>query len=287
MNWFDEALHDEWSGQGYTQRFEVTRTICEVSTGHQKLVIFETPRFGRVLALDGVIQTTEADEFCYHEMLAHVPIFAHGKVRDALIVGGGDGGVLREVLRHDGIGSATLVEIDDTVINVCREHMPGLSDGAFDDPRCTTRIADGAAFVRDTDRRFDVIIVDSPDPIGPAEALFTPEFYADCRHCLRENGILVTQSGVPFLQPEELGSVHRSLGSVFSDATFYLTVVPTYVGGYMTLGWASDRSEPREIELEELAERVGRTGLSFKYYSPSIHRSAFALPPFIAGILEA
>ena len=100
LNWFDEALHDEWSGHGYTQRFEVTRTICEVSTGRQKLVIFETPRFGRVLALDGVVQTTEADEFCYHEMLAHVPIFAHGEVRDALIVGGGDGGVLREVLRH-------------------------------------------------------------------------------------------------------------------------------------------------------------------------------------------
>ena len=287
MNWFDEALHDEWSGQGYTQRFEVTRTICEVSTDHQKLVIFETPRFGRVLALDGVVQTTEADEFCYHEMLTHVPIFAHGKVRDALIVGGGDGGVLREVLRHDSISSATLVEIDDTVIKLCREHMPSLSDGAFDDPRCSTRIEDGVAFVRDTDRRFDVIIVDSTDPIGPAEVLFTPEFYANSRRCLRENGILVTQSGVPFLQPEELRSVHRSLGSVFPDATFYLTVVPTYVGGYMTLGWASDRSETREVELEELAERVGRTGLSFKYYSPSIHKSAFALPPFIAGILEA
>ena len=287
MNWFDEALHDEWSGQGYTQRFEVTRTICEVSTDHQKLVIFETPRFGRVLALDGVVQTTEVDEFCYHEMLTHVPIFAHGKVRDALIVGGGDGGVLREVLRHDSISSATLVEIDDTVIKLCREHMPSLSDGAFDDPRCSTRIEDGVAFVRDTDRRFDVIIVDSTDPIGPAEVLFTPEFYANSRRCLRENGILVTQSGVPFLQPEELRSVHRSLGSVFPDATFYLTVVPTYVGGYMTLGWASDRSETREVELEELAERVGRTGLSFKYYSPSIHKSAFALPPFIAGILEA
>jgi spermidine synthase len=283
VTWFDEALHDGVVNQGYMQRFEVTRVVWQKKTDFQNLIIFENPLFGRVLALDGVVQTTEADEFIYHEMLAHVPIIAHGTVRRVLIIGGGDGGVLREVLRHDGIERATLVEIDGTVIDVCREHLPGLGAGAFDDPRAKVVIADGVRFVAETDADFDVIIVDSTDPIGPGDVLFTTDFYADCKRCLTPGGVLVTQNGVPFLQPDEATTTWRRLAPLFADAGYYVIAVPTYIGGLMTLGWATDDETLRQLPEETVAARA--TGLETRYYAPAVHVASFALPPFITGLM--
>ena len=285
MKWFDEVLHDDLLNQGYSQRFEVSRIVCERKSEFQHLMIFETPVFGRVLVIDGVVQTTEGDEFCYHEMLAHVPMFAHGRAANVLIVGGGDGGVLREVLRH-GVEKATLVDIDRSVIDVCREHMPSLSAGAFDDPRSELVIGDGVRFVAESDRVFDVVIVDSTDPTGPGEVLFSQQFYADCKKRLSPGGVLVTQNGVPLLQAQEVRDTYRRLKPLFADAGFYLTVVPTYVGGAMTLGWATDDRGLRNLGEDVIAGRFATAGFATRYYTPAVHVGAFALPPFITALMN-
>lgn len=285
-DWYDEQLYDGVTHKGYTQSFKISKVVFREKTDFQDMIIFETPYFGRVLALDGIIQTTERDEFCYHEMQAHVPILAHGSVKKVLIIGGGDGGVLREVLRHKSIEKATMVEIDRTVVDLCVEHMPSLSDGAFDDPRAELIITDGLKFVAETEERFDVIVVDSTDPIGPGEVLFSQAFYKDCKRCLTEGGILVTQNGVTFFQPEEVTDTHGRLSPVFTDAGFYVTVVPTYVGGFMTLGWATDDKSLRDVPETVLAERFAASGIATRYYTPAIHRAAFALPAFIVSEMK-
>jgi spermidine synthase len=276
---FVERLHKE-----YTQLFTVERVIYRERTEHQDLVIFENAVFGRVLALDGVVQTTERDNHVYHEMLAHVPILAHGKAGEVLIIGGGDGGTLREVVKHD-IARATLVEIDPGVIELSRKYLPALSDGAFDNARTDVAIADGFAYVRDTDRRFDVIIVDSTDPIGPGAVLFTSEFYQACKRCLTEGGVLVTQNGVPLMQPDEVATSHHRLGALFADTSFFLAYVPSYIGGAMTCGWASDDPGLRRLTEADLAPRYERAGLSTRYYSPAVHVAAFALPPELQALI--
>ncbi len=287
MNWFEETLYAEWRDQGYAQRFRITDLVYQEKSEHQDLVIFDTPMFGRVLALDGIIQTTENDEFIYHEMMAQVPLFGHGAAKRVLIIGGGDGGVLREVLRHKDVELACMVEIDRSVVDLCREYMPSLSAGAFDDPRCDLVIADGCKYVADTDDRFDIIIIDSTDPLGPGEVLFTEQFYADCRRCMTEGGVLVTQNGVPFTQPEEVTNSAKRLGTVFKDVSFYATVVPTYIGGTMMLGWASDNADLKSVRAEELRRRVEASGIKTRYYSADMHKAAFSLPPYVMELMKA
>ncbi len=280
MTWFEETLHAD-----LRQRVRVSRVLHRDKTEHQDLIIFENPLLGRVLALDGVVQTTEADEHIYHEMLAHVPILGHGRVEEVLIVGGGDGGMLREVLKHGGI-AATLVEIDPGVIALCREHLPGLSRGAFDDKRAEVVIADGAVFVAETGRRFDVIIVDSTDPIGPGEVLFGAAFYAGCKRALKPGGVLVTQNGVPFVQPEVIRARRERLSPLFADVAFYAAPVPTYNGGFMAFGWASDDPDPRRTPVETLTSRYADAGLETRYYNPELHKGAFALPNDIRALIR-
>jgi spermidine synthase len=285
LNWFNEELHDRILGNGYTQRFQVSRVIHREKTDFQELAIFDNPAFGRVLALDAIVQTTERDEFIYHEMLVHVPLLAHDRARRVLIIGGGDGGVLREVLRHP-VDHATMVEIDGRVIDLCREHLPGLSAGAFEDPRARVLVDDGIKFMADTTETFDAIIVDSSDPVGPNEVLFTDAFYADCRRRLNPGGVLITQSGVPFLQRGEVIDGYKRLQPHFADVGFYVIAVPTYVGGFMTLSWASDDTDLRHRSESVLAERYVAAGLETRYYSPAVHRGAFALPPYISGLMD-
>jgi len=284
VTWFTEALYADPSHGGYAQTFHVSRELVRRKTDFQELVIFDNPYHGRVLALDGIIQTTERDEFVYHEMLAHVPLFAHGSPKRVLIVGGGDGGILREVLRHP-VENATLVEIDGAVVDLCREHLPGLSAGAFDDPRTRLIIGDGIRFVAETAETFDLIIVDSTDPVGPGEGLFTEAFYGDCKKRLTPGGVVVTQNGVPHFQPEELARSGRRLRPHFADVSCYLAVVPTYVGGFMAMGWATDDVGLRKLTEAELAPRFARAGFSTRYYSPAVHAAAFALPPFIGKLM--
>jgi spermidine synthase len=275
--WFSETLHP-----GFQQRFEISKVLFRSQTELQDLVIFENPHFGRILALDGVIQTTERDEPCYHEMLAHVPILAHGAAKEVLIIGGGDGGALRDVLKHDTVDRATMVEIDRSVVDMCAEYMPTLSDGAFDNPRADIVIADGVKYVKETDRRFDVIIVDSTDPIGPAIPLFSDAFYADCRNILTEDGVVVCQSGVGFVQPDEAQDTYRRLDRLFADAALYLTQVPTYAFGYMTLGWGANSDRVRKTDAATIQARFAAAHIETKYYTPGIHAGCFSLPAYMA-----
>lgn len=274
--WFSETLHP-----GFQQRFEISRILFREQTELQDLIIFENPYFGRILALDGVIQTTERDEPCYHEMLAHVPILAHGAAKEVLIIGGGDGGALRDVLKHRSVDRATMVEIDRSVVDMCAEYMPTLSDGAFDNPRADIVIADGVKFVKETDCRFDVIIIDSTDPIGPAIPLFSDGFYTDCRNILTEDGIVVCQSGVGFVQPDEAQETYRRLDRLFDDSALYLTQVPTYAFGYMTLGWGANSGVARATDAATIKARFDAAQIETRYYTPGIHAGCFNLPAYM------
>lgn len=276
MSEYQETLYE-----GYGQRFRMEKLLHEVRTDHQHLVIFQNPVMGRVMALDGVIQTTEADEFIYHEMLTHVPILAHGAARRVLVIGGGDGGMLREVARHPGVEHITMVEIDATVVDMCKEFLPNHSNGAFDDPRLNLVIDDGMRFVSTTQERYDVIISDSTDPIGPGEVLFTENFYQACHRCLNEGGILVTQNGTPFMQREGVQTTASRLRGLFADWHFYHAAVPTYIGGVMTFAWGATRPDYRKLSLDVLRARYAGSGIVTRYYNPEIHLGAFALPQYV------
>ena len=280
MTWFDEQLHG-----AHRQGLKVDAVLYDSETEHQRLQVFQNPQFGRFLTLDGVVQTTEGDEFIYHEMMAHTPIIAHGNARRVLIIGGGDGGMAREVLRHDAVEHVTMVEIDAGVVEFSKEYLPTLSAGAFDDQRLNLVIADGAEFVKTSKDRFDVIIVDSTDPIGPGEVLFTDTFYGRAKRLLNDGGIIVTQNGVPFMQGEELTNTMRAFRALFADATCYLATIPTYAGGPMAFGWGTD-GDARATPLEVLEGRFAASGVTgLRYYTPEVGQAAFALPGYVKALM--
>ncbi len=280
--WFPERLHPHSS-----QHYEVDEVLYRGNTGFQDLVIFRNSKFGRIMALDGVIQTTEGDEFVYHEMFAHVPILAHGQAKRVLIIGGGDGGLAREVLRHKSVEHVTEVELDRGVVDAAIQWLPKIEGGAYKDPRMNLIIGDGAKFMAETEEKFDAILVDSTDPVGPGLVLFSREFYANCHRCLTERGILVTQNGVPFMQGDELTSSVGHFRALFADGACFLIAVPTYVNGFMALGWASKDASARNISRGELERRFQAAGLAggTKYYNPEIHLGAFALPEYVRKLL--
>ncbi|MBV7393379.1 polyamine aminopropyltransferase [Mameliella sediminis] len=277
--WMREQLH-----RHYAQGFTVDKLLYDSETDHQRLRVFENGSFGRILTLDDVIQTTEGDNFIYHEMLTHVPILAHGAARRVCIVGGGDGGMAREVLKHSSVNHVTMVEIDAGVVEFSKEYLPMLSQGAFDDPRLELVIADGAEFMKTTQGGYDVIIVDSTDPIGPGEVLFTDTFYGHAKRALTPGGILVTQNGVPFMQGDELTNTMRAFKALFADASCYMATVPTYAGGPMAFGWGTD-SEARQVSLPDLQARFAASRLAPDYYTPEVHKAAFALPGYVLKLM--
>jgi len=282
LPWFSETLHD-----GFRTSIQVRRVRFDNETAHQRLVIADSVAFGTLVMLDGITQLTTSDEFVYHEMLSHVPILAHGAVREVLVVGGGDGGMIEEIFKHASIEHVTMAELDAGVIELARIHLPDLSRGAFDDPRLEIAIGDGRDFVATTTGRYDLIIVDSTDPIGPGEALFTETFYADCQRILRSGGVLVTQNGVPFFQAAELTRTMRAFAGLFADATCYLAAVPTYVGGFMAFGWGTDDASLRRVPVATLETRFAAAGFETRYYTPEVHLASFALPRFILDIVSA
>ncbi|MEZ5472758.1 MAG: polyamine aminopropyltransferase [Marinicella sp.] len=271
-----ESLYPSW-GQAY----QPDEVLFESQTGHQHLVIFNNQQWGTVMMLDGVVQTTEKDEFIYHEMMTHVPLLSHGNPKRVLIIGGGDGGILREVTKHASIEHITQVEIDQAVIDMCVQYLPKHSNGAFEDSRVNIIIDDGVNFVSECDQQFDVIISDSTDPIGPGESLFTSKFYQGVQSCLAEDGIFVAQNGVSFMQLDEVTTTQKRLSPHFEDVTFYSAAVPTYVGGIMTFAWASQNPNIRAFDVAALAEKAQQAGLTTRYYNAAIHQASFALPQYI------
>jgi spermidine synthase len=281
--WYRETLHEK---DGLATEYRVSQVLFDSATPHQRLIVVDTDRVGRLVALDGATQVTMGDEFVYHEMMAHVPLLAHGAAEDVLIIGGGDGGLAEEVLKHGNVKRLVMVEIDAGVIDFARTHLAELNRGCFDDLRLKLVIGDGKDYAASASAAFDVILVDSTDPVGPGEVLFTRSFHGDCKRLLKPRGILVTQNGVPFLQPAELASTVGNFAQLFVDAGCYLAVVPTYVGGFMALGWGSDDPANRAVPLEVLEARFAAAGLTTRYYTPAVHKAAFALPAFIEEIVE-
>jgi spermidine synthase len=280
QRWIPETLFDELD---FRMTYAVERVLYEAQTEHQHLVLFEHKFFGKVLMLDGATQVTSKDEFIYHEMMTHVPIFAHGRAREVLIVGGGDCGIAEEVLKHKSVKRLTQVEIDAAVVEFSKEHFPEFTRPVVANPRFDLVIDDGMNYVAKTERRFDVIIVDSTDPQGPGKVLFSEKFYRACRRCLNNGGVMVTQNGVPILQSNELVAGIKKFRRLFADGTCYVAAIPTYVGGHMAMGWASDNAKLRLAPIATIAGRYQRAG-SFptKYWTPEVHVAAFALPRFIA-----
>jgi spermidine synthase len=282
--WIAETLFDP---EGFRMTFEVERVLYEMQTDHQHLVLFQHKFFGKVLMLDGATQVTTKDEFVYHEMMTHVPIFAHGKVKELLVVGGGDCGIAEEVLKHKSIERVTQVEIDASVVEFSKEHFPEFTKPVLGNKRFDLVIDDGMNYVAKTDRRFDAIIVDSTDPLGPGAILFSPKFYAACKRCMKPGAVMVTQNGVPMLQTNELTKGISKLRKLFADGSCYVAAIPTYIGGHMAMGWATDNNALRQTPLKTIANRYRQAG-SFKtrYWTPEIHKAAFALPRFIAELVE-
>ncbi|MCL1067883.1 polyamine aminopropyltransferase [Shewanella olleyana] len=280
-NIYYETLH-----AGYGQYFEVEQVLFEQKTAQWHLSIFENANFGRVMALNGAIQTTEKDEFVYHEMMTHVPILAHGKAKKVLIIGGGDGGMLRQVLKHQSIEQVTMVEIDANVVEMCKTYFPQHSQGAFEDARVNLVIDDGMHFIEHCQQQFDVIISDCTDPVGPGEVLFSSAFYENCTRCLTDNGIFVAQNGVAFMQPEELQDTVRRMSPYVKDCWFYNAAVPTYIGGTMAFAWATNDVSAREHDLTTLKQRFEQANISTRYYTPALHMASFALPAFVESAVK-
>ncbi len=282
-SWYNEALYSGWG-----QRFQVTRMLAQVTSTYQEITVFDTASHGRVLALDGAIQITEADEFVYQEMLAHVPLLAHGDAQRVLIIGAGDGGVLRRVLQHRTTQQAVMVEIDGEVIRLSKQFLPGIGGDAWNDPRAQVIVGDGIAYVAAASAAsFDVIIVDSTDPVGVGEALFTDAFYADCARILALGGLVVNQCGVPFMQPDELRETSNRRARAFPYVSAYVAAVPTYVGGFMTLGIAAKSPGVGEVPIDIIRARAKTAGILgvTRYWTPEIQAGAFHLPPYIAELI--
>lgn len=278
---FNETLYP-----GVQVSYGCERILYQEKTEHQDLVLFSNPVFGKILMLDGVTQVTTADEFIYHEMMSHVPIIAHGAARSVLIVGGGDCGLAEEVLKHRTVDKLVQVEIDASVVEFSKEHFADFNQGVIDDPRFELVIADGMKFAAETERRFDVVIVDSTDPHGPGAVLFSEAFYRNVHRMLTPGGVLVTQNGVPFLQRDELVTSIERFSRIFKDAAAYIAAIPTYFGGHMTLGWATDNPGLRRQAATVLEERFDAAGFQTRYYTPDVHAAAFALPRFILDAVE-
>jgi spermidine synthase len=279
--WHEETFHPDWR-----VRFRADEVLHEVKTDHQHMVIFENAFWGRCLLLDGVFQLTTKDEFIYHEMMAHVPLMSLDKPKKVVVIGGGDGGVLREVLKHPSIEEAILCEIDREVIDTSLKYYPEISAGAFDDPRTRLQIGDGFAFIRDTDEKFDAIIVDSSEPIGPSAILHSPEFFTACKNALTPGGVVMAQNGLPFTSPDHLHRVTKTLAGLFKSAAPCLAVQPCYFGGSISMNFATDGANATDVSLASLRARAGRRKIETKYWTPALHHGAFALPGYIQTIVD-
>ena len=279
-----ETLFDEL---GFRMSFAAEQIVFQGQGDLQSLILFENKRFGRMLMLDGATQVTTADEFIYSEMMSHVPILAHGRCEDVLIIGGGDCLIAEEVLKHRAVRRCVQVEIDKAVLDFAKEYFIDWNRPFFDDKRIDSVIADGMHFVADAKNhgRFDVIIVDSTDPQGPGAVLFSREFYENAKLCLKPGGLMVTQNGVPFFQPDELVGTMSIWRNLFTDPYAYVAAIPTYVGGHMTMGFATSDKELRAVPLSTLEQRFAAAKLSTRYYTPEVHKAAFALPRFIRDLV--
>lgn len=279
---------DLWFTEKHTKnvRFsiKVDRQLYYGQSEFQRIDIFDSPEFGRFLTLDGYMMLTEKDEFIYHEMIVHVPMAVNPDAKRILVIGGGDGGAVRELTRYPSVEHIDLVEIDREVVEACKKYLPQTAC-RLEDPRVTIRYEDGLKFVRGKKDEYDLIIVDSTDPFGPGEGLFTREFYGNCFKALGENGILVNQQESPFYKNDALAmqKAHKRIVESFPISRVYQAHIPTYSSGHWLFGFASKKYRP----VEDLrAGEWNRLGLKTRYYNTKLHAGAFLLPSYVKELLE-
>ncbi len=253
---------------------KINTVLWQERTPYQELFVLDTPAYGRTLVLDGAVQTTIADEFVYHEMITHVPLTLHPHPRKVAVIGGGDGGAIREILKHPSVQEAHLIEIDERVVEASKRFLPEISI-ALEDERAHVHFTDGIRWIQEA-HDFDLIIVDSTDPVGPAEGLFAPEFYRSIAAALSDDGMMVAQSESPFLEPEIIQRVMGGVSQSFPETRLYLANVPTYPSGLwsFTLGSKKPLGTPRAVSL------------STRYWTPALQRSCFDLPQFVAELIR-
>jgi spermidine synthase len=272
----EKPRREEYHSPYHGLFFNVKKILFEEKTQFQKIEVFENEFFGKVLLIDGLVQTTEKDEFFYHEMLVHPAFTSHPSPEEILIIGGGDGGALREILRYN-VRRVNLVEIDEKVIEISKKFFPKLSS-SFDDPRVKVIIANGAEYVKDLKEKFDILIVDSSDPIGPSKALFEKDFYISLKKILKENGVIVSQTGSPFYHQDIIKRLNETLRKIYKVVKFYISPVPTYPSGIWSFVYLSDSINPLEIKRNAPP--------NLKYYNKDIHFASFTLPNFMKKLLD-
>ncbi len=277
-----------WFSENHTPdvklSLRVNRQLYSKTSDYQRIDVFETPEFGRVLSLDGNIMLTERDEFIYDEMITHVPMAVHPGIKMVLVIGAGDGGVVRELTRYSTIEQIDLVEMDEQVVAVCRQYLPNNACRLVD-PRVHIYYENGLKFIRHCENQYDLIIVDSPDPYGPSEGLFTREFYGNCYKALRPDGIMVIQQGSPFYaeDAEAMQRSHMRFASTFPISRVYQAHIPTYAAGYWLFGFASKKYHPVD-DLD--TARWNALKFRTRYYTTRLHVGAFCLPAFLEEMLR-
>jgi spermidine synthase len=277
-----------WFSERHTKNVQFSirtdRQLYSSTSPFQRIDVFESVEFGRFLTLDGYMMLTEKDEFIYHEMIVHPALAVNPRIENVLVIGAGDGGVARELTRYDTIKNIDLVEIDEQVIRVCKEFLPQTARG-FDDPRVNILIQDGLKYIRGCDNQYDLIVVDSTDPFGPGEGLFTKEFYGNCYKALKDDGIMVNQHESPFYENDALAMqrAHKRIVQCFPISRVYQAHIPTYPSGHWLFGFASKRYHP----VGDLDERAWNAlGLKTTYYNTKLHAGAFALPNYVWELLR-
>ncbi len=272
-----ELWFTEFQNENLSLGLRIERTLHSEQTEFQGLDVIETKQYGRMLVLDGCVMTTDKDEYVYHEMLAHVGLHTHPNPKRVLVVGGGDGGVIREIVKHKSVEKAVLAEIDGRVIEISKQYFPDIAKG-LSDPRVDIQVVDGIQYVRDHPGMFDVIYIDSTDPIGPAVGLFAKEFFQSVYNALAEDGLFVAQSESPFAHADLIANMQRDIREIFPLSYLYLAHIPTYPTGTWSFTMGSKKYSP--LEVSEL--RVQDT----KYYTTEVHRAAFALPRFVEELVR-
>ncbi|WP_404455949.1 spermidine synthase [Virgibacillus necropolis] len=272
-----------WFTEKQTANFGITakvnETLAALKTDFQDLKMLDTEEWGNMLVLDDMVMTTEKDEFVYHEMVAHVPLFTHPNPKRVLVVGGGDGGVIREVLKHQSVEKATLVDIDGKVIEYSKKFLPSIA-GSLDDPRVEVLVDDGFMYIAKSEREFDVILVDSTEPVGPAVNLFSQGFYAGISRALKDDGIFVAQTDNPWFKADLIHQVFHDVKDIFPVTKLYTANIPTYPSGLWTFTMGSKIHNPLKVKEERF------TDIETKYYTPELHFASFALPRFVKELTE-
>ena len=274
----------EFQTPNLSMSVKIKETLYIGRSDFQEVVVVDSEQFGRMLSLDGVFQTSIFDEFIYHDMIVHVPLFTHPDPQKILIIGGGDGGSAREAMRHAGVAEVKMVEIDGLVVEVAKKYLPEISsllNDAHNQPKFNLMIGDGIEYMRQANNYYDVIIVDCSDPIGPGEGLFTRAFYRDVYQALKPDGLFVQQTESPFYHQPLLQRLHADISSLFPLTRVYLASIPLYPGGLHSFTIGSKKYDPLEADLNRVP-----AGFACRYYNKDLHKSAFVLPNFVRDLLR-